>query len=277
MSLSNRALWIIDRNLERDLGLREIADACAVSRHHLAHAFGETVGMTVMGYVRGRRLSEAAERLAAGAGDILQVALVSGYGSHEAFSRAFRAKFHATPEAVRRRRSTEGLDLTPAIQLDERDQVSVPAPMFREGRALLAVGFSERRRFGDVKAITALWRRFAPEVAAIENKAHTSPIGILTPAGEDGDFDYSCAVLVRDFSKSPGNLHRIRIPAQRYAVFPHAGHVSSVGRTYDTILNDWLPGAGRTLTEGPSLEWHADTFDPMTGEGGIQIWLPVVR
>ena len=276
MSLSNRALWIIDRNLERDLTLGQIAAACFVSRHHLAHAFGETVGMTVMDYVRGRRLSEAAERLAAGASDILQLALASGYGSHEAFSRAFRARFNATPKAVRRRRSTEGLTLTPTIQLDERDRVSVPAPAFRQEGPLLAVGLSERRAFGDVKAITALWRRFGPEVAAIDNKAHPRPIGILALAGEWGEFEYACAVLVRDFSTAPSHLARLSVPAQRYAVFPHAGHVSTVGRTYDAILNDWLPGVGRTLADGPSLEWHSDRFDPMTGEGGLEIWLPVV-
>jgi AraC family transcriptional regulator len=276
MSLTNRALWIIDRNLERDLSLGDIAVACSVSRHHLAHAFGETVGMTVMDYVRGRRLSEAAERLAAGANDILQLALASSYGSHEAFSRAFRAKFDATPEAVRRCGTTEGLVLTQPIQLNERDCLAVGAPVLREAASMLAVGLSERRAFGDVKAITALWRRFGPEVGAISNKAHVSPVGILTQAGEDGGYDYACAVLVRNFSAVPSHLARLRLPAQRYAIFRHASHVSTIGKAYEAILNDWLPGAGLTLADGPSLEWHASGFDPMTGEVGLEIWLPVV-
>jgi AraC family transcriptional regulator len=46
-----------------------------------------------MRYVRGRRLTEAAKVLSDGAPDILTVALDAGYGSHEAFTRAFRDQF----------------------------------------------------------------------------------------------------------------------------------------------------------------------------------------
>jgi AraC family transcriptional regulator len=100
--LTSKAVWIIERNLARPLSLAELAEACGVSPFHLAHAFGEATGQSVMRYVRGRRLSEAAKALADGARDILELALRSGYGSHEAFSRAFRNQFGITPEEVRR-------------------------------------------------------------------------------------------------------------------------------------------------------------------------------
>ena len=101
--LTNKALWTIERNLDRPLTLGELADACGVSPFRLAHAFGQTTGFSVMQYVRGRRLAEAAQALASGdAPDILNLALDAGYGSHEAFSRAFRAQFGRTPETVRK-------------------------------------------------------------------------------------------------------------------------------------------------------------------------------
>ena len=75
MSLTNKALFIIERNISGDLSLAEIAKRCDVSRFHLAHAFGESTGQPVMEYVRGRRLTEAAYALASGADDILSVAL----------------------------------------------------------------------------------------------------------------------------------------------------------------------------------------------------------
>ena len=51
-----------------------------------------------MRYMRGRRLSEAARVLANGGADILTVALDFGYGSHEAFTRAFRrSQFGVNP------------------------------------------------------------------------------------------------------------------------------------------------------------------------------------
>src|SRR3974377_1255576 len=97
MSLTNKALWVIERNLNQDLSLGEIAERCEVPHYQLAHAFGGAPGRSVMDYARGRRLSEAARALAAGAPDILAVALDAGYASHEAFSRAFRDRFGLAP------------------------------------------------------------------------------------------------------------------------------------------------------------------------------------
>ena len=67
--LAEKVLWAIERNLDRPLTLAEVADACGVSHFHLAHAFGRATGLSVMQYVRARRLTEAAESLAAVASD----------------------------------------------------------------------------------------------------------------------------------------------------------------------------------------------------------------
>src|SRR5215472_8782310 len=116
MSLATQAVWIIERNSERDLSLSGIARACGVSRSHLANAFGTATGLPVMHYVRVRRLSEAAKVLAGGAPDILAVALDAGYASHEAFTRAFRDNFGMTPERVRERGSIGGLPLVGPLE-----------------------------------------------------------------------------------------------------------------------------------------------------------------
>ena len=275
MSLTNRALWVIDRNLSAPLSLACIAEACGVSRCHLAHAFGEAAGMTVMDYVRARRLSHAAEALAGGAQNILEVALAAGYSSHEAFSRAFRARFCVTPEAVRRAGSAANLTLLAPMELAEATRPRLAPPRFADAPRILALGLRERRRFGELRAITDQWRRFAPAIDAIANRAQPIPIGVLTPVGEDGAFDYACAVEVTDFSDAPAGLTRLTVPAQRYVIFRHAGHVTRLGATHGAILDDWLPEAGLTLADGPSLERHASAFDWRTGEGGVEVWLPV--
>ena len=109
MSLANKTLFVIERSLNEDLGLDEISSRCGVTRFHLAHAFGRAFGMSAIAYVRGRRLTEAARALQAGAPNILHLALDSGYGSHEAFSRAFKTQFGLTPRRpARPARSTAG-------------------------------------------------------------------------------------------------------------------------------------------------------------------------
>ena len=80
------AVWFIESHNGDEIDLDDIAATAAISDYHLSRAFGLVTGYSVMQYLRGRRLSEAARRLAQGAPDILAVALDAGYGSHEAFT-----------------------------------------------------------------------------------------------------------------------------------------------------------------------------------------------
>src|ERR1700738_340053 len=104
MNPAQKALWFIESHLGDALTLDEIAAIGGVSRYHMVRAFAAATGLSVMRYVRARRLSEAARALANGAPDILGVALDADYGSHEAFTRAFRDHFGITPEALRAQR-----------------------------------------------------------------------------------------------------------------------------------------------------------------------------
>jgi len=98
MNVSARALWFIESHLSDSLSLETIAAAVGVPVFHLARAFSLAVGCGPAAYVRSRRLGEAARKLAAGAPDILALALESGYGSHEAFTRAFRDEWPLTED-----------------------------------------------------------------------------------------------------------------------------------------------------------------------------------
>ena len=97
MNPAHKALWFIESHLADELTLDEIAAIGGVSRFHMVRAFAAATGLSVMRYVRARRLSEAARALAGGAPDILTLALDADYGSHEAFTRAFRDHFGVTP------------------------------------------------------------------------------------------------------------------------------------------------------------------------------------
>jgi AraC family transcriptional regulator len=275
-SLTQRALWIIERNLHGELDLEGLADACHASPYHLSHAFAERLGQPVTEYIRGRRLSFAAGDLAAGAPDILELALTSGYGSHEAFSRAFKLRFGVTPESVRRRRSTSGLPIVAALDMLESEPAPIGAPVVRElaGRTLACLW--GRFSFDEMKNIPALWRRFMTIYPTIEGKVDRIPVGVMGAVGDDGWFEYACAVQVRPSADIPSTLHRLALPLHRYAVFDQLGHVSRIRTTYQQIWDRALVENGWTMAAQPGLEFHNSTFDPGTGEGGLTIWIPVV-
>ena len=97
-----KALWFIEGRFGGEVSLDDLAAAAGASRYHFAHVFASVTGKSSMRYMRGRRLSEAARVLAKGASDILSVAIDFGYGSHEAFTRAFREQFGVTPDPFAR-------------------------------------------------------------------------------------------------------------------------------------------------------------------------------
>ena len=58
-------------------------------------------------------------------------------------------------------------------------------------------------------------------------------------------------------------------------MFVHAGHVSEVPTTWHTIWNHVLSAAGVEATDGPAFERYGEMFDPRTGLGGLEIWVPI--
>ena len=91
----------------------------------------------------------------------------------------------------------------------------------------------------------------------------------------EGEFDYLCGVEVPGFSQLPASLTRIRIPPQKYAVFSHTAHIASIRGTWNTIWTQWLPNSGHEVVDAPDFERYGPQFDPQTGLGGFEIWLPI--
>lgn len=275
MSLADKALWVMERNSKLPLTLTAIAEACGVSRSHLANAFGTATGLSVVKYLRARRLSEAARALAGGAPDILAVALEAGYGSHEAFTRAFREQFDATPESVRERRSLEGLATITPLELLSKGQARLDPPRITELATVRVVGLAETVSYETTIRIPAQWQRFMQYYDAIAAKKEEIPVGINRAADDEGQFEYICAVEVTRFGQKPAGFVQLEIAPRRYAVFEHRRHVSTIFETHSAIWNEALPACGHTVADAPILERHNLTFNPGTGEGGLTLWIPL--
>jgi AraC family transcriptional regulator len=275
MNPVGKALWFIESYFARELTLDDIASCGCVSRYHLSRAFESATGQSVMRYVRARRLTEAARRLANGAPDILAVAVEAGYGSHEAFTRAFRDQFGLTPEALRTRGHLENIPLVEPIKMDESLLANLAPPRFEDGKPLLIAGLNERYNREASLGIPAQWQRFNEYFGKVPGQIGNIAYGVCYNADDSGNFDYLCGVEVSDFSSVPAELNRVRVPAQHYAVFTHREHIASIRRTWNTIWNAWLPNSGHTPADAPNFERYSEQFNPVTGMGGLEIWLPL--
>ncbi len=275
MNPVGKAVWFIEYRLGRDLSLPEIAAFAGVSPFHLVRAFGTATGHSVMRYVRARRLTEAARQLAAGASDILGVALDAGYGSHEAFTRAFRDQFGRTPEMLRAQSHLENIELVEAITVDSSLIVKLEEPRFENGNTLLIAGIGARYTFETNQGIPFQWQRFRPYIGNVPSQVGYTTYGVCCNGDTAGSFEYVAGVEVSDFSDLPAELTRVRIPEQRYAVFTHRDHISTMRSTVYTIWNKWLPASGVELADAPNFERYTEEFNPEAGTGVVEIWLPV--
>lgn len=273
-----KAVWYIENHLGEPLSLDAIAQSCGLSKFHFARAFGTATGMSVMGYVRARRLSEAARVLAAGKPDILMVALDAGYGSHPAFTRAFRDRFGTTPERVRGNGGTDHLKLTEPFKMTMNPGMRVEPDRFQDRPAMRFAGMSQHYKFSEIPQIPTLWQKFGPHIGHVPGQAPDGAWGVnySDPPVEDG-FDYMAAVEVAADADVGPDLETRAIPALHYAVFIHDRHVSEMNATMRAIF-DWVAKSDYEPAEpGLILERYTEEFDGETGLGGMEIWLPVKR
>jgi AraC family transcriptional regulator len=270
-----KALWYIESHFGNEITLDEVANIAGVSRYHMTRAFADVTGHSLIRYVRGRRLTEAARVLAGGATNILSVALEAGYGSHEAFTRAFREQFDLTPEAVREEGHLHGIKPLEPMKMEETVRTSAPPVRFENGRVLLLAGIVQRYTCETSAGIPLQWQRFMPHIGNVPGQIGRTAFGVRWNGDEEGNFDYLCGIEVSGFSRLPAELAHVRIPAQKYAVFSHREHISTIRSTWVTIWNTWLPDSGHELADAPDFERYGQEFDPRTGTGGFEIWVPI--
>lgn len=270
-----KALWFVESHSRQPLTLETIAAACHVSPFHLTRAFAETLGWPLMRYVRARRLSEAARQLANGADDILSVALDAGYGSHEAFTRAFRELFALTPEQVRAQGQLNNLPLLETITMNTTVTPTLPPPRFEMLEPTVFAGLVERYACQAPGGIPHQWQRFQPYLGQLSLQASEAAYGVCYNFDEEGNFDYLCGVAVKDTRGLPAEFQTFSTARQKYVVFRHRGHVAGIRATFSAIWSDWFPTSGYQAAQAPTLERYGPEFDPRTGEGGLEIWIAI--
>lgn len=169
------------------------AERAGVTPSYLTRAFSTVTGHALMRYARARRLSEAARILALGVPDILGLALDIGYGSHEAFTRAFRDHFGVTPEAVRDSRTTANLELTEPLLMIRPSTPGSPIPI-EDRKALLLAGLIKTFAMKDIGGIPALCVQFndAAGRAIATTGATRNHFGASLAFSEEKDCKYNC-------------------------------------------------------------------------------------
>ena len=272
MSVVSKMLWVLESRSREPLGLDELASVTGKSRSYLSRVFPLVTGYSVTAYLRARRLSDAARQLADGAPDILSVALEAGYGSHEAFTRAFRDQFGITPQQARQQRNLHGITLVEPLRMDIAAPVSIAPPRFEDRPEMIFAGIAERHPMNNPAGLPAQWQRFQPHIGNIDGAIAGVAYGLVGEIA-DNRFEYVVAVEMRPGAEMPPNLERITVPALKWARFTHGGDLSTIRQSIGAA-EQWLSDNGHEPSEASYsfLEYYGPAFDARSGSGDIEIW-----
>lgn len=249
-----RILRVVDHihaHLDEEISPEELARIAHFSLHHFHRVFRGMTGESVMGFVRRLRLERAAQRLKFGREPVVDVALATGYGSHEAFTRAFRARFGSSPS---RYRDQVQVDVSAAVTFKVRDEPE---------RHCIGL-----RHTGDYVGCEVIWGDVA--VMGQATGLAEQSIGSVGLVYDDPDVTAArhlrydaCLVLApeRVPTELPDRCTYRVIPAGQYAIAHHRGPYEELQETYVSLLGRWLPTRNVELSDLPVVEIYINTPD----------------
>ncbi|HYX34609.1 MAG TPA: GyrI-like domain-containing protein [Oligoflexus sp.] len=159
--------------------------------------------------------------------------------------------------------------------IEETERYRLDGPRFETGREMIIAGLSRNYTGETREKIPQLWQKFMPFLGEIPGQIGKKTYGVCYGYDADGSFDYMAGVEAKDTARLPSGFTHLRLVAQRYAVFTHTKHVSKLCDTFDAIYTKWLPNSGLEAIHAPSFEKYSEAFNPETGMGGIEVWVPI--
>ena len=286
IAVLNQVLGYIEEHLTEEIDVAGLTSGLGTTEYHVRRMFSSLAGMPLSEYIRRRRMTVAAADVIGGR-DLLGTAVRFGYGSTEAFNRAFRAVHGVSPADVRR----DGGPLRTQPQLRFRLTI--------EGHTTMDTRIADRPAFrlvGHTARVPLIHHGPNPHIQAhiaslpetehlrLKALSNTEPAGLLQVSAdvdpdytEGSELTYLHGVAVSEGTPVPEGLDAIEVPAGTWAVFRTAGpYPAALQSTWAATAADWFPSNPWRLRPGPSvvaiLDRAAD-FSTATTE----LWLPVER
>jgi len=282
----NRLIDEIEDRLVEEIDIDALAASMGTTGYHSRRMFSALAGMPISEYVRRRRMTVAASDVIGGE-DLLTIAVRFGYGSVEAFGRAFRSVHGVSHGRVRR----DGGPL--------RTQPTLRFHLIVEGSSAVDARIIERPAFrliGHAARVPLIHRGVNPHIqqhiASLPPEEHerlktlsgTDPRGLLQVSAdvdpdyaEGSELTYLHGVAVETDAEVAADLDVIEVPAGAWVVFHTSGpHPAALQETYAASAADWFPSNPWRLRLGPSIVAILDRSEDFT-TATSELWLPIER
>jgi AraC family transcriptional regulator len=274
------AIDYMEEHMEDPFDAAAIAKIACSSTFHFQRMFHMLTGITVAEYVRKRKLTLAAQELAATKVKVIDVALKYGYDTPESFSKAFSKAHGISPSAAREQGAKLKAQPRISFQLSlkgdkDMDYRIVEKDKFKVVGKEIRVTTKNGENF---KRIPKFWEE-CHENGSCEklcNAAKGSDIlGICKDFGNE-ELTYMIAVEKPEGFTSK-DMTEVEIPAATWAVFESVGPTpDSIQKVWKRIFSEWFPATNFEHADAPELEVYP-SGDPDADNYRCEVWIPIVR
>ena len=286
IAVLNQVVSFVEEHLTEEIDVVVLARDLGTTEYHLRRMFSSLAGMPLSEYIRQRRMTVAAAEVLADR-DLLGTAVRFGYGSTEAFSRAFRAVHGISPAEAR----NHGGPIRSQTQLRFHLTVEGNIPMetrIADRPAFRLIGHAAQVPLIHHGANEHIQAHIASlpqaEHARLKALSNTDPAGLLQVSADvDPDYregtelTYLHGVAVAADTSAPEDLSVIEVPAGDWAVFRTTGpYPGALQTTWAATATDWFPSNPWRLRSGPSIVAILDRAEDFSS-ATTELWLPVER
>lgn len=270
----------IENNIKEEMSIEELAQMANLSKFYFHRIFSSTTKISLMEYIKMRRISNAALELVNSNKSIIEIAFDYQFNSHEAFSRAFKNIYGISPREYRNNKLITNIyEKLDVIKLRDKDVILLePKIIFNDEFKIIGLSCTTTSTENNEKAIIpALWDKFIPRIGEINNfVSSTRTLGLCEIIeNSDDNFTYVCCKEVKNFDFIPEGMIAKVVPSSRYAVFTHQGNVENLGETYDYIYGSWLPKSGYEINGVKhDFELYDERFDN-SPSSEMEIYIPI--
>jgi AraC family transcriptional regulator len=285
-----RAIDYIEAHLKENLTAQQIAGHAGYSVYHFYRIFKMERQVSLMDYIRKRRLTLARQKLLTDT-KIIDIAVEYGYATHGGFTRAFHKEFGYSPSKyLARMKCHEEIDNT-------NEGGFVITPIIMKKPAFKAAGYGTKTKIsgGFTKDIAAYWTNYSGE--NLETKLYEilkppqhGEVGICITTPDDEHVTYLLGVIVEDFKRVTPEMIQVTVPAAAYAVFTTppvdtshhtAGEDNlfsqSIRDTWKYIFEDWFPSSSYVFDESKLDYEFYDERCHSRPDSVMEIYVPVKK
>jgi AraC family transcriptional regulator len=281
----NSAMQYIDSHLADEIDFKRVAQTAGCSEYHFRRMFSSLSGMALGEYIRLRRLSQAALELRDSTIKVIEVAVKYGYGSPDAFSRAFYEFHRLTPSEARHAGAPLKVVPPMTFQLTIRGGDLMDYRII-EKDAFYIVGLKQRVKLiynGVNPEIAAMWHSLTEDdINALKQYSNVEPIGFISGSvnfteGRVEGSELDQLIGVATSAPVSRKWHVYPVPASTWAVFTvHGKFPDALQSVWGRIYAEWFPISGYESTPAPELLWN-ESKDTTQPDYHSEIWIPVVK